>query len=283
MNLRRNFITWLCLVISWQVACLIFWMIGIGYFKSIIGMATTEPIHLQEDFNIYLNSNLPYYEDALFGLLFGSFFFFIHWLIENTRLGKWSFGKIILIESLLYIVAFATVFLLVAYTMSSTDIFPFEAYDVMLWMIIEYPSAIIAFGIYTVLVIILLNFFLEVSKKFGPGNLWNLFIGKYHNPVVEEKIFMFLDLKDSTGYAERLGHIRYSRLIQSCFLDLNSIVGQHNAQIYQYVGDEVVLMWDKNEAGAAEDCIQLYYGFRELLISKGDKYFVFNVPGKIYI
>ncbi|WP_339812374.1 adenylate/guanylate cyclase domain-containing protein, partial [Zunongwangia profunda] len=51
------------------------------------------------------------------------------------------------------------------------------------------------------------------------------------------------DLKDSTKLAEKLGHIKYSAFIQESFMDINQIVKKYDAQIYQYVGDEVVVSW----------------------------------------
>ncbi|WP_219011061.1 hypothetical protein [Aquimarina litoralis] len=47
---------------------------------------------------------------------------------------------------------------------------------------------------------------------------------------------MFLDLNSSTSIAEKIGHMKYSQLIQDCFdqLDMTEDFG---AEIYQYVGD----------------------------------------------
>ncbi|MGB5850265.1 MAG: hypothetical protein WBH40_17380, partial [Ignavibacteriaceae bacterium] len=48
-------------------------------------------------------------------------------------------------------------------------------------------------------------FILHVSDKFGQGVLLNFILGKYHHPKEEKRIFMFIDLKSSTTYAEMLG------------------------------------------------------------------------------
>ena len=34
-----------------------------------------------------------------------------------------------------------------------------------------------------------------------------MLVGKYHQPRVEDRIFLFIDLKDATECAEQLGHI----------------------------------------------------------------------------
>ena len=86
-------------------------------------------------------------------------------------------------------------------------------------------------------------FILQVNEKFGQGVLINMLRGKYHLPKEEDRIFMFMDLKSSTSFAEKLGHIKYSQFLQDCFFDITDVVTKNDAKIYQYVGDEVVLSW----------------------------------------
>ena len=84
---------------------------------------------------------------------------------------------------------------------------------------------------------------------------------------------MFLDLKDSTTIAERLGHIIYSKLLQQCFLDLNRLIPDSGADIYQYVGDEAVLTWKiKNRKSVFEKPLQLYFSFKKRLEKKSKFY-----------
>jgi len=83
---------------------------------------------------------------------------------------------------------------------------------------------------------------------------------------------MFMDLKSSTSYAEKLGHIRYSQLIQDCFFDLTEIVLSYEAKIYQYVGDEVVLSWDVHMGINQENCLKTFFAYQDLLQSKSSYY-----------
>jgi adenylate cyclase len=48
-----------------------------------------------------------------------------------------------------------------------------------------------------------------------------LFISK---PAEEDLTFLFIDLRSSTSIAERMGHIQYSRFIESCFEVLTDII-----------------------------------------------------------
>lgn len=82
---------------------------------------------------------------------------------------------------------------------------------------------------------------------------------------------MFLDLKSSTTIAEIIGHLQYSQLLQDCFTDL-SIVRDFKAEIYQYVGDEVVLSWPVSKGLENLNCVKTYFMFQGLLEKRSDFY-----------
>ncbi|RMG68335.1 MAG: adenylate/guanylate cyclase domain-containing protein [Bacteroidetes bacterium] len=119
--------------------------------------------------------------------------------------------------------------------------------------------------IYLLMLSALYNFVWQVSKKFGRGVLRGMLLGRYHQPRETERIVMFLDLKGSTTIAEQLGHIRYSRLIQDCFFDLNLMLLPYEAQIYKYVGDEAILSWSLAAGTRRANCLAIYYGFHQRL------------------
>ena len=96
-----------------------------------------------------------------------------------------------------------------------------------------------------------------ITEKFDKANLLKIFFGYYRTPKEEHRIFMFLDLKSSTTYAEKLGHLKYSQLIQDCFYDLNDVVEQYKAEIYQYIGDEAILTWDWKKGIQSNRCIEI--------------------------
>lgn len=126
--------------------------------------------------------------------------------------------------------------------------------------------------IYFLLVAGIITFVRMVNQKFGPGILWNMFIGRYRNPREELRVFMFLDLRSSTTIAEKLGHIKFSRLIQDCFADLTPVIKKHGVEIYQYVGDEAVLCWPMENGLQNNHCIHCYFDFMDVLTAKADHY-----------
>lgn len=111
---------------------------------------------------------------------------------------------------------------------------------------------------------------LEADKKLGINVLKNLLLGKYHDPTQEERIFMFLDMKDSTKTAEILGHFKYSRYLQDIFKLLTDIVIDFKAEIYQFVGDEVVLTWKSEVGFRNNNALHFFYSFQEVLHENGD-------------
>jgi adenylate cyclase len=99
-----------------------------------------------------------------------------------------------------------------------------------------------------------------------------MLLGRYKDPKVEKRIFMFLDLKSSISNSETLGHYKYSKLIQDCFYDINDVVPKYDAEIYQYVGDEAVLSWPYKKGLANKNCVALFFDFQHTLKLRPDYY-----------
>jgi adenylate cyclase len=71
--------------------------------------------------------------------------------------------------------------------------------------------------------------------------------GHYIQPKIENRIIMFMDLKDSTPIAEKLGHSVYFEFIREFIYLLSLAIIEFEGSIYQYVGDEVVCSWKNTE------------------------------------
>lgn len=84
---------------------------------------------------------------------------------------------------------------------------------------------------------------LEVIDKYGPGGVRNLLRGRYNKPRKEIRIFVFLDINESTSIAEKIGHEKYFNMLRDFFADITEPILTQGGHIYQYVGDEIVLSW----------------------------------------
>ncbi len=111
----------------------------------------------------------------------------------------------------------------------------------------------------------------HISQLLGEDKLWEILSAKYYRPKKENRLFMFLDLKNSTQLAEKLGHIKYSRLIQECFNDV-AVMSKYEAEIYQYVGDEAVMTWPENVKNRCKKSIEAFFGFRERIQKRAEYY-----------
>ena len=195
-------------------------------------------------------------------------------LILGKLLRKYPLGISLLIKTSVYIL-FILFFTSMAtlYVYSSEIAKPMFSGNVLHLYINTYLNARVVLTIvYWGIACMMALFILQINEKFGQGVLINFLLGKYHKPKEERRIFMFMDLKSSTTYAEKLGHIKYSQLIQDCFYDLTDIVLSYEAKIYQYVGDEVVLSWDVDKGINHENCLKTFFAFDNLLQSKSKYY-----------
>lgn len=104
---------------------------------------------------------------------------------------------------------------------------------------------------------------LQISAKLGKGVLWNWVTGKYHEPREETRIFMFLDLKDSTTLAERLGNLRFSALVRDFFQAMSKPALATGAEVSHYIGDEAVLSWKPKTGAKNANCVRFLMLFHE--------------------
>lgn len=115
-------------------------------------------------------------------------------------------------------------------------------------------------------------FFAEISEHMGHGVLANFFTGKYHTPKEEVRIFMFSDMKASTQIAEQLGHIRYFELLKAYYADLSEGIVAHAGEIYQYVGDEVVVSWPLARGVRDHNCLRCFFAMKQDLRKRAPWY-----------
>ncbi|KFF06596.1 adenylate/guanylate cyclase domain-containing protein [Flavobacterium reichenbachii] len=119
---------------------------------------------------------------------------------------------------------------------------------------------------------IFLILFLEVSSLLSSRFFYNYFTGRYHSPVQEERIFMFVDVKSSTTIAEELGDILYSQLLQDLFNDFSDGILASRAEIYQYAGDEIILTWKTSIGLKDQRCLYCFYLLRKSIESRKNYY-----------
>ncbi len=87
-----------------------------------------------------------------------------------------------------------------------------------------------------------------------------------------ERVFMFLDIVSATAIAEKLGHLKYFELLNDFFEDLEASIFAHHGEIYQYVGDEVVISWPIDKGIENGNCLNCFFSIADTIKSLEGKY-----------
>jgi adenylate cyclase len=114
---------------------------------------------------------------------------------------------------------------------------------------------------------------LQVGEKYGPGNFIKLLRGKYYRPKVEKRVFMFLDIRSSTAIAEKLGHEKWFALLNDFFNDITEPIINNEGEIYQYVGDEVIISWPFDRGFSNRNCINCFFDITNMMEARANDYF----------
>lgn len=117
-----------------------------------------------------------------------------------------------------------------------------------------------------------INFALQLRRVLGPETLKALFLGTYRRPRREERAFVFLDLKDSTAWAERLGPLAFTDFKNDFFADVAEPVLATGGRIVQYVGDEVMVSWPISRAEADAAPLRFFFLVEARIDRQADRY-----------
>jgi len=114
--------------------------------------------------------------------------------------------------------------------------------------------------------------FLQIRRLHRPGDLLKYVTGRYHLPEEVNKIFLFIDLKSSTAIAEKLGNTKYSSFLIDYFHDMTGAVLMSKAEIYQYIGDEIILTWNFKSGVKHSRCINCFFDIMTSIEWNKEKY-----------
>ena len=206
----------------------------------------------------------------------GSFFGSL-WLVfyVNEKLREQPYGYTLLMVALsfLVIVAFIALVLGLGFVKYDTGYWPFvrtEATEEL------YRNLSNPFHLKNIIVwaniVLLTQVGLQVNDKFGHGMLWSFVKGKYHHAKKEQRVFMFVDLISSTRMAEQLGNDQYYELLKDFFADITDSIIYNSGNIYQYVGDEVVISWHSAPNSTRSEALNCYFDMRRKMDRAQHKY-----------
>lgn len=247
-----------------------FWIIAYFLFSTITHLNS---LYLSEfnDLAFPLAFELVIINSLIMGILFGTLLGFTDLLIDRLSFGNMSAGLIILLKVIAYPIVLIIILGIVRYVFADWINSYFDSdYTELIDNEVTWTSLFWSLLIYTAFMAAIISFINQMNNKFGPGILIPLLMGRYTTPKEQERFFMFIDMKSSASIAEELGHLKFSALMRDCFLSLNRVIARNNAEIYQYVGDEVVVTWFAEEGIRKLACIKLFFDFQDEISRKKD-------------
>jgi adenylate cyclase len=115
--------------------------------------------------------------------------------------------------------------------------------------------------IYALAVLAIITFVLRVKDLIGTDVFLSLLRGRYHKPVTEERIFLFIDVAGSTQFAERFGDLRAQEYLGQFFAALAEPVRRYQGAIDDYVGDLAIVTWPLRRGVDEARCVRCVFAF----------------------
>ena len=108
-------------------------------------------------------------------------------------------------------------------------------------------------------------FALQLSHLVGERTVRDIVFGRYHRSRTEERFFLFVDIIGSTPLAERIGPEAIHRFLGEVFRLASDPIDDHRGELYQYVGDEIVITWTVPEGYAGARPIACFFAIEQAL------------------
>ncbi|MFF8799931.1 MULTISPECIES: adenylate/guanylate cyclase domain-containing protein [unclassified Methylobacterium] len=116
---------------------------------------------------------------------------------------------------------------------------------------------------YALAVSALLVFVIRMRDLIGGEVFINFLIGRYHRPVEEERIFLFLDVVGSTAFAETHGDLRAQEFLSAVFATLAEPVRRFHGSTDDYIGDLAMITWPMERGLKDARCVACLFAVRD--------------------
>lgn len=122
----------------------------------------------------------------------------------------------------------------------------------------------------------------QAAGLVGYRTFMALLLGKYRRPFAERRFFLFVDVVGSTAIAERLGALEAHRFLAAVFSAVAEPIEMCRGEIYQYVGDEIVITWVEADGVADARALHCFFAMRAALAAEANRFVQrFGVPAEL--
>jgi adenylate cyclase len=112
----------------------------------------------------------------------------------------------------------------------------------------------------------------QAAGLVGYRTFMALLLGRYRRPYAERRFFLFVDVVGSTAIAERLGALEAHRFLAAVFSAVAEPIELCRGEIYQYVGDEIVVTWVEADGVADARAVRCFFAMRAALAADADRF-----------
>ena len=217
----------------------------------------------------------PFFNGIAIGIIGGVLISIIELYVFRRPKKRMSFISMVVAKSLIYSFVFTLLVLSVILVSRKIqygyDSF-YEAYYSAEFQHFIYAEDLKSILLYALALTSLMVFIKEISKKLGRASLMNFITGKYYRPQVEDRIFLFLDINDSTTIAEKMSGMKYHSFVNEFFKDITESIITTSGEVHQYVGDEVVITWNMKKGLKDNNCVYTYFYAKQSINKLAEKY-----------
>jgi adenylate cyclase len=112
----------------------------------------------------------------------------------------------------------------------------------------------------------------QAAGLVGYRTFMALLLGRYRRPYAERRFFLFVDVVGSTAIAERLGALEAHRFLASVFSAVAEPIELCRGEIYQYVGDEIVITWVEADGAGNARALRCFFAMRAALDADANRF-----------
>ncbi len=252
---------------------LLVWLVGGGIYvileRGILGQSAFYP-STGNEYDFEKSAISVFVIGITGGLIFGS----LEEFLFKNLLRRKAFGIKLLFKTVLYASILVLLLIVITSLFNShyLDVAPLHRRNMTSTLNFITNFAFFGIVVFSSTFIALSLFISEIMDHIGVNAITNFFTGKYSNSKVEERIFMFLDMRSSTTIAEKLGHESYYRLLNSYYDDMTDAIIDTAGEIYQYVGDEIVISWRYHSGIRDNNCINCFFKIERRLEERTEYY-----------
>ena len=233
----------------------------------LIIMGITMIFGLLYNYFFYPHTFLEFLEAGSIGIIMGLLIGILEEFVFKKAFHKISSLAVTVIRALLYSVLISTILALVlSIELAFENEIRYSEATVQYLLSAEYKRDFL----FSLAFIAIALFLFQIIQLIGRANFFRLFFGMYRQPREVPRIFMFLDLKSSTAIAEKLGNKMYSAFIRDFFYDISDAIIMFKGEIYQYAGDEIILVWPIRKKNI--NCIKCFFKMEDIIQEKRTEY-----------